>query len=152
MSGSPALDASKVKEVPSDGFFTQPNYLGAFGSSNWATGWTFIDDGGFIGSAEATAIADGAAAELPQSVELRKNYPNPFNPSTNIRFELDKTQQVRLTVYNALGREVKVLVNSTMPAGTHMTTFRASDLSSGVYYYRLEAGTQRMTRKMLLLK
>ncbi len=146
-SGSPALEMSRVKDVPTHTFYSQTNYLGAFGHSNWTTGWSFVAEGGFV----ETGIEE-VVRELPTSVDLRQNYPNPFNPSTNIRFELDKTQQVRLTVYNALGREVKVLVNSTMPAGTHMTTFRASDLPSGVYYYRLEAGTQRMTRKMLLLK
>ena len=83
---------------------------------------------------------------------LHQNYPNPFNPSTQIRFTLQSSDVTRLTVYDLLGREVAVLVNGTMPAGSHSITFDASNLTSGVYIYKLEAGGQVMTKRMTLLK
>jgi hypothetical protein len=83
---------------------------------------------------------------------LHQNYPNPFNPSTQIRFTLQSSDVARLTVYDLLGREVAVLVNGTMPAGSHSITFDASNLTSGVYIYKLEAGGQVMTKRMTLLK
>ncbi len=89
---------------------------------------------------------------MPTQIALSQNYPNPFNPSTVIRFELPSSQNVKLAVYDLLGREISVLVNESMNAGTHAITFDASALSSGVYVYRLEAGAYSITRKMTLVK
>ena len=83
---------------------------------------------------------------------LLQNYPNPFNPSTQIRFTLQSSHVTRLTVYDILGREVAVLVNGTMSAGSHTVTFDASQLTSGVYLYKLEAGGETMIRRMTLIK
>jgi hypothetical protein len=83
---------------------------------------------------------------------LEQNYPNPFNPSTQIRFTLQSSHVTRLTVYDILGREVAVLVNETLPAGSHSVNFDASNLTSGVYVYKLEAGGEVQTRRMTLLK
>ncbi len=83
---------------------------------------------------------------------LDQNYPNPFNPSTQIRFTLQSSDVTRLTVYDVVGREVAVLVNGTMPAGSHSVNFDASTLTSGVYVYKLEAGGQVMTKRMTLIK
>lgn len=83
---------------------------------------------------------------------LAQNYPNPFNPSTQIRFTLQSSDVTRLTVYDVVGRQVAVLVNGTMPAGSHSITFDASNLTSGVYIYKLEAGGQVITKRMTLLK
>ncbi len=83
---------------------------------------------------------------------LLQNYPNPFNPSTQIGFTLRASHLARLTVYDILGREVAVLVNGVMPAGSHTATFDASNLTSGVYIYKLEAGGQVMTKRMTLIK
>jgi len=83
---------------------------------------------------------------------LAQNFPNPFNPSTVIGFNLQSSDVTRLTVYDMLGREVAVLVNGSMPAGAHSVTFDASGLSSGTYIYRLEAGGQVLTRRMTLVK
>jgi hypothetical protein len=88
----------------------------------------------------------------PSTFRLGQNYPNPFNPSTTITFELPKSSDVRLTVFDLLGREVAVLVNERREAGGHAATFDASALSSGVYVYRLEAGGAVLSRKCLLLK
>ncbi len=90
--------------------------------------------------------------ELPAEYALRQNYPNPFNPSTTIRYELPKTSAVTLTVYDILGRQVSELVNERRDAGVHEVKFDASGLASGVYYYRLQAGSFVETRKLLLIR
>lgn len=83
---------------------------------------------------------------------LEQNYPNPFNPSTLIGFSLQSSHVTRLTVYDLLGREVAVLVNGPMVAGTHSVEFDASELASGVYMYELVADGTRITRLMTLVK
>ncbi len=88
----------------------------------------------------------------PGSFILHQNYPNPFNPATSIRFDLTQASNVRLAVYDMLGREINVLVNQNLTAGTHNITFNASDLSSGIYFYKLEAGSFRDIKKMTLVK
>ncbi|HAX48320.1 MAG TPA: T9SS type A sorting domain-containing protein [Ignavibacteria bacterium] len=88
----------------------------------------------------------------PGSFILHQNYPNPFNPATSIRFDLTQSSNVRLAVYDMLGREINVLVNQNLTAGTHNITFNASNLSSGVYFYKLEAGSFRDIKKMTLVK
>ncbi|HKI77571.1 MAG TPA: T9SS type A sorting domain-containing protein [Ignavibacteriaceae bacterium] len=94
---------------------------------------------------------------LPSKFTLYQNYPNPFNPSTKIKFDLTETSKVRLAVYNILGEEVKTLVNKSMSPGEHVATFNASDLSSGIYFYRINADGESgkaylVTKKMILLK
>jgi hypothetical protein len=84
---------------------------------------------------------------------LSQNYPNPFNPSTNIQFSLPETQSVKLTIFDVSGRKVATLFDGErLSAGSHTTTFRADHLSSGVYFYRLEAGGNVQIKKMLLIK
>lgn len=84
---------------------------------------------------------------------LHENYPNPFNPSTQISFDLSQNSRVNLTVYDILGREVATLVNGkNLSNGTYSFTFDASGLSSGVYIYRLNSNGEMQTRKMTLLK
>lgn len=89
---------------------------------------------------------------IPQSVALYQNYPNPFNPTTSIQFSLPASAHATLEVYNMLGQRVATLVNETLSAGTHTANFDASELSSGVYLYRLHAGNEVMTRKLTLVK
>ncbi len=89
---------------------------------------------------------------LPTEVALYQNYPNPFNPSTTIRYELPKSSDVRLSISDLFGREVSVLVNERKPAGVHEVRFDSSELSSGVYFYRLETGNFAQTRKLVFLK
>ena len=84
--------------------------------------------------------------------ELYDNYPNPFNPSTTIKFELPKSSHVSLTVYDILGREVSVLVNAKREAGAYEVKFDGSNLASGVYFYRIEAGSFVQTKRLLLLR
>jgi len=89
---------------------------------------------------------------LPIVYSLSQNYPNPFNPSTKIEFALPKSGVISLTVYDILGRKVAELVNGSLTAGYHTVNFNASNLSSGVYFYRLEAGDFVSVKKLMLLK
>lgn len=89
---------------------------------------------------------------IPMEYRLAQNFPNPFNPVTAIEFSLPVTTQARLTVYNMLGQEVGVLVNTLLTAGSYMYTFDAASLPAGIYFYRLEAGSFSDIRKMMLLK
>ena len=88
----------------------------------------------------------------PGTFALKQNYPNPFNPTTRIAYSITKTNFVRLSVYNILGKEVASLVNKEEAAGQHEVEFNASKFSSGVYFYRLQAGNNIQIRKMILMK
>jgi hypothetical protein len=94
--------------------------------------------------------------QKPSSVvnnySLEQNYPNPFNPSTHIAYSVPKSQKVRLAVYDLLGNEVAMLVNETKGAGSYTVNFNAQNLSSGVYFYKLETGNTLLVKKMMLLK
>jgi len=91
--------------------------------------------------------------EVPKVFALSQNYPNPFNPSTTITFTLAEDSRVSLKVYDIIGREVAMLVNGDMKAGElHSVLFDASKLSSGLYFYRLDAGKNSLVRKLVLMK
>ncbi|HAY33581.1 MAG TPA: T9SS type A sorting domain-containing protein [Ignavibacteria bacterium] len=90
--------------------------------------------------------------DIPREYKLYSNYPNPFNPSTNIKFDLPKDVQVYIKIYDMVGREVKTLVNEFKTAGRYSVTFSGSDFASGVYYYKIKAGEFEQVRKMILLK
>jgi pimeloyl-ACP methyl ester carboxylesterase len=98
------------------------------------------------------SVGPDAENDLPMAFGLHQNYPNPFNPSTNIKFELPKPSDVRLSVFDMLGREVSVLVNERRERGVHEVKFDGSNLASGVYFYRLKAGDLVQCRKLLLLR
>jgi hypothetical protein len=96
-----------------------------------------------------TSIEDN---NLPKEFSLSQNYPNPFNPSTVINFSLPQDAQVKLTMYDMLGREVAVMVNELRSAGTYSISVDGRSMASGIYVYRLEAGNRTFTRKMTLIK
>jgi hypothetical protein len=102
------------------------------------------------GNAVPTSVTDDV--RLPVRYELLQNYPNPFNPSTNIRFSVAERERVQLTVYNTLGQLVATLLNDELNPGVHDVVFNATGLPSGVYYYRLQAGTFSETKKFMLLR
>jgi hypothetical protein len=89
---------------------------------------------------------------LPTSFELKPNYPNPFNPITVIEFGLPMATPAKLIVYNILGQVVTKLVDGDLPAGWHSVDWDAGSVASGVYFYRLEAGSFTQSRKMILIK
>ncbi len=84
--------------------------------------------------------------------ELEQNYPNPFNPSTVIKYQTAERSNVTLTVYNSIGREISTLLNEVKPKGTFTIEFDGSNLPSGIYFFRLQAGTFTDTKKMVLLR
>ena len=83
---------------------------------------------------------------------LLQNFPNPFNPTTRIKFQIVEQGNVSLKVYDILGKEVTTLVNEERSAGTYEATFDASELTSGIYFYKLQAGSFVETKKMILLR
>ena len=92
------------------------------------------------------------SAEIPETFSLSQNYPNPFNPVTNIKFSIPKTGNVKLAVYDITGKEVMILLNGNLSAGTYNTDLDASKLASGVYFYRLETEEYQNVKKMILVK
>lgn len=113
-------------------------------------------------SSNKTALQIRLLASTPTSIGeqpftinsyvLNQNYPNPFNPTTTISFSIPENQQVVLKVYNSIGEEVATLVNSNLSKGSYQVQFDGAGLSSGLYLYRLESGSQVLVRKMMLLK
>jgi len=108
-------------------------------------GWGLRFNSTTIGIEQLTGIAPG-------KFKLFQNYPNPFNPSTNIRFDIPKDSEVKIAVFDVVGREVQVLANSFMQAGSYEVNFDSSSLSSGVYFYTIEAGDFKSIKKMILIK
>ena len=110
---------------------------------------TYIDLGTI-----ATGVPDGVSEvkQTPKGFELSQNYPNPFNPTTTINYTIANSDKVKLAVYSLLGTEVAVLVDEAQSAGLHTARFNAHNLASGVYFYKLQAGNQVITKKMMLLK
>lgn len=94
----------------------------------------------------------GPVNDLPSTFALSQNYPNPFNPATKISFNLDKAGFTSLTVYNVLGQKVATLLAKDMTVGYHEVSFDASNMGTGVYFYRLESGRNLDVKKMMLLK
>ena len=113
-------------------------------------------DGWYLDNVKISVLQSPNAVEtvdeLPTQYSLLQNYPNPFNPSTTIKYELPNSSVVRLSVYDILGREVSVLVNERREAGVHEVKFDGSNLASGVYFYRLQAGDFVQSKKLAVLK
>ena len=101
---------------------------------------------------ELTGVNEDNHNYIPSAFALRQNYPNPFNPSTSIRFEVSNNKFVSLKVYDVLGNKVATLVNEEMAPGSYSVTFDAIRLSSGIYFYTLQAGSFWETKKMILLR
>jgi hypothetical protein len=89
---------------------------------------------------------------IPKQFELFQNYPNPFNPSTKIEYSLPADEFVNLTVYDVLGNTITTLVNEKKQTGSYEVIFDASDLSSGVFFYKLTAGEYVNIKKMVVIR
>lgn len=114
-------------------------------------------DGGFwpavyVSEQSSTPIEQAQPDELPTDYALQAAYPNPFNPTTQIGYSLPEPANVTLTVYNALGRRVATLVDTRQAAGQYDVRFRADGLSSGIYFYRLTAGSYQKVRSVTLVE
>jgi hypothetical protein len=151
LSSSTANDGEWTWTIPSD----------VVPASNYKIRVTSVDNTAIKDASNADFTIQAAAGKseqlsgtegVPRTWTLLPNYPNPFNPTTSIRFGMPKTARVRLSVYDLLGREVAVLVEGILQAGWHTATWRADNLPSGVYLYRLAAGEFSQHRTMLLLK
>ncbi len=147
--GSPAY--TKQKKSYDDDFFDQVDFIGAFGADIWINDWTALYQNGITNQVITSVQAEDERI-VPADFKLNQNYPNPFNPSTTIEFSIPEASNVRIAVYNLLGQQVAEIVNETKSAGTHSIQWNASDLSSGMYIYSLEANGNIITKKMTLLK
>ncbi|MBK7632136.1 MAG: T9SS type A sorting domain-containing protein [Ignavibacteriales bacterium] len=139
-------------------------FVNGNGNSNSAKNYSFIDDKISAGkySYRLKQIDNDGQFEYSKIIEvdfncvnkfeLSQNFPNPFNPTTTINFNLPQAGMVRLTLYNILGQEIRKLVNEYSEAGTHTVNFNANDLNSGMYIYKIEANGLTQTRKMTLAK
>lgn len=138
-------DTTLTTPIPNGGaYFWRVKAVGPGGESAWSEAEGFQ-------VATATGV-EPVAGDAPTAFRLLGNYPNPFNPSTEIRFDVPETRFVRLGVYDLLGRELAVLVARPLAPGRYRFRWEAKDQPSGVYLYRLEAGSYVATRQMVLLK
>ncbi len=97
-------------------------------------------------------ISPDSAQTIPKEFYLYQNYPNPFNPVTTIRYYIPKAGLVNLKVYDLLGREIAILINEEKPAGRYEVEFNGAGLPSGVYFYTLQSGNFKETKKFILMK
>jgi type IX secretion system substrate protein len=155
----------EVERATNEKVWNKVGFVEGYGTSAEAKSYTFTDkevgslvsyfyrlkqvdfDGTYSYSAEIEI-----SLEMPTSFELSQNFPNPFNPTTNIRFTLPEASNVKLKVFNTLGEEVVNLTNRMFEAGVHNVSFDASNFISGVYFYSIEANNFVQVRKMMLLK
>jgi hypothetical protein len=144
-SNSPAVDVGTAAGAPSDDFDGNPRPSGSgfdMGAYEYQTG---------------SDVGDNLNNALPDKFILFQNYPNPFNPTTKIRYSIPSAvtslmKSVQMKVYDILGREIAVLINEEKPAGYYEISFDASGLPTGVYFYRMNAGSFVETKKMLLIE
>jgi hypothetical protein len=129
-------------ELPS---FLNPGGAGLAGASVWCS----LDEEGSYRLVWGEGIR---STMLPEKLELYQNYPNPFNPETSIAFALPSQGQVRLEIFDLLGRRVAELIDGTLPAGVHRRQWDAAQLASGIYFYRLQTGGHQISKKMILMK
>ena len=107
---------------------------------------------GYATSDKIPSSVEGDEVSLPQKFYLEQNFPNPFNPSTKIKYSVPKSSKVIIKVFDVLGNEIETLVNEEKPTGIYEITWYAEQLPSGVYFYQLKAGSFVSTKKMILLK
>jgi N-acetylmuramoyl-L-alanine amidase len=117
-----------------------------------AEGSIYLDELRVAELEKNVTVVDESPAPIPNEIRLAQNYPNPFNPSTTIRFNLPERSRMKLVVYDLLGREVSVLKNDIMNAGTYSVNWNASNMPSGVYFAKLYTETKVSSIKMILTK
>jgi hypothetical protein len=125
-------------------------YLLLVSLSNNQSQWAGVWEAEVYGPDQPSDVGDDT--QTPTDYLLSQNYPNPFNPATNISFILPEDARVRITVYNLLGEQVAELIDTDFAAGSHTVSFEAEGLTSGIYFYKMEAGNFISTRKMTLIR
>jgi len=162
MTAKPGFDNALIGGV--DGSFFNLNFgsiaLDGWSSATYTVAYLYAGSLSALQAAADAAVArfsgvnavSPAAATVPEQTSLSQNYPNPFNPSTVVSFQLATASTVRLAVYDILGREVATLVNEQMTPGQHNVTWNAAGMASGVYFYRLTAGSFSQAKQMVLMK
>lgn len=150
------ISGTSITNITGNGFNIY--YDASLSSNSYLNGLTYsLINGGELIPKSVTSINDQEEGAIPVNWELNQNYPNPFNPSTNITFTLPEESVVRLEVFNLLGKQVALLIDSKISAGIHNVRWNAFNLSSGVYLYRLTAraldGNKYInTKKMILMR
>ncbi|MGB5531065.1 MAG: T9SS type A sorting domain-containing protein [Ignavibacteriaceae bacterium] len=154
----------EVERMDANGTFEKIGFIAGFGTTTEPKNYSFIDskltaglysyrlkqidfDGTFAYSEEVNI-----EVEIPLDYSLEQNYPNPFNPSTRIKFSIPAETDVRLNVYNTLGQQVAEIFNGRLKEGYHELEFNAESLTSGIYFYRLEADKFVDVKKMIIIK
>jgi hypothetical protein len=128
------------------GFIMEPDTTS---STSHLTAYALFDD--LVLDNTVTGVS-GQEFAHPLSYQLSQNYPNPFNPATEIEFAIPTEHHVTLKVYNMMGQEIETLVDEQLPQGRYKKAFDASQLSSGVYFYRIQAGSFSQVKKMAVVK
>ena len=153
-----------VERRPEAGDWSTVDFVEGHGNSNSIKHYSFTDNVSLSGKYSyrlKQVDIDGmyeysnlieVTVGTPSKFEVAQNYPNPFNPTTTISFSLPQKENVQVIVYNSLGEIVKTLVNQDLEVGIHSYNFDASTLGSGVYYYKVTAGKNIQTNKMILIK
>ena len=131
-----------------NGSYTSPDSTGNDTIVTWSLFKSIIEIARWI---PVTGIKQ-ISSEIPTEYKLYNAYPNPFNPKTKIKLDLPQNGFIKLVVYDVMGREIETLVNQQMNAGTYIIDFNASNLASGIYYYRIVASDFVAVKKMVLLK
>ena len=117
-----------------------------------ANGWVVGSNGIILHYHDPVTDADEEDDQFPSKFVLMQNYPNPFNPLTTIQYSIPESGDVSLKIFNTLGEEIVNLVHEYQQLGVYKVNFDATDLSSGIYFYRLTAGNNFETKKMILLR
>ena len=141
----PEQPLSNLDNIPVAGNWILKIYDDGYGDIGTLNNWCLTIQHSVISSVKGTN-------NFPDDYALYQNYPNPFNPKTKIRFDLPKTSEVKLTVFDVLGREVTTLIDGVLELGSHEIVLDGSTLTSGVYFYEITAGNFREIKKMVLLK
>ena len=144
--GSPAYTKELATVPEGDNFLVQTNYMGAFGKNNlWIKGWTLLDKAGFIGS--PTVDVDEINIPGIGSLDI---YPNPVSAKSRIVYSIDKDQNVKIELYNLLGKKVGTYVNEYVNSGSHSVFFNSSGLESGMYFLRMVLLNKIVTQKVVI--
>jgi hypothetical protein len=136
--GSMIRQGTKIKF-----WYSGNGYSSELGRDLWQIGYATSD--------LITSTSDDKTV-VSEAYSLAQAFPNPFNPETEIAFSIPKSERVTLKIFDALGEEIATLIDEVRPAGNHTARWKPSTLASGVYFYRLEAGTFSETKKLVLMK